>query len=87
MVEILKQNQYVPMPVEKQIAIIFAAANGLLDDIDQSKVNDFEDSLLSHLDASHKDILDSIKNTGAIDDNINDKLLKAIENFKSGYSN
>ena len=86
MVEILKQNQYVPMPVEKQIAIIFAAANGLLDDIDQSKVNDFEDSLLSHLDASHKDILDSIKNTGAIDDNINDKLLKAIENFKSGYS-
>ena len=60
MVEILKQNQYVPMPVEKQIAIIFAAANGLLDDIEQSDVSNFESELLSHLDTSHNNILDSI---------------------------
>ena len=87
MVEILKQNQYVPMPVEKQIAIIFAAANGLLDDIEQSDVSNFESELLSHLDTSHNNILDSIKTTGAIDDKINDKLLEAIKSFKTGYSN
>ena len=73
------------MPIENQIAIIFAASKGILDDIEQYDVGNFETKLLSYLDASHREILDSIKNTGEINDDTNSKLLKAIEDFKSGY--
>ena len=55
MVEILKQNQYVPMAVEKQVAIIFAASKGYLDDIDVEKVADYEAGLFEYLDANSSD--------------------------------
>ena len=49
MVEILKQNQYVPMSVENQVAIIYAGVNGYLDDIEIDKVGEYESGLMEHL--------------------------------------
>jgi F-type H+-transporting ATPase subunit alpha len=85
MVEVLKQNQYVPMTVEKQVAIIFSAGKGLLDDIETSKVREFESAVLEHLENSHGDILSSIKDSGEISDDVAKKLEKAVSDFKKGF--
>ena len=86
MVEILKQNQYVPMAVEKQVAIIFAASKGYLDDIDVEKVADFEAGLFEYLDANASDQLKAIKDEGIISDENSDALDKAISDFKNSFA-
>ena len=86
MVEILKQHQYVPMAVEKQVAIIFAASKGYLDDIDVEKVADFETSLFEYLDANASDQLKAIKDEGTISDENSDALDKAISDFKNSFA-
>jgi len=86
MVEILKQNQYVPMSVENQVAIIYAGVQGMLDDIENDKVNVFETGLFDHLKANHADILESIKTAGEITDETGEKLKAAIEDFKKGFT-
>tara|TARA_B100001105_G_scaffold229027_1_gene200416 strand:- start:183 stop:1400 length:1218 start_codon:yes stop_codon:yes gene_type:complete len=86
MVEILKQNQYVPMVIEKQVAIIFAASKGYLDDIDVEKVADFETSLFEYLDANASDQLKAIKDEGTISDENSDALDKAISDFKNSFA-
>ena len=85
MVEILKQNQYVPMDVEKQIAIIFAASKGQLDDLDIEEISDFETGLFEYLDANASDSLASIVNEGTISEDTGEKLEKAISDFKAGF--
>ena len=86
MVEILKQNQYVPMSVEKQTAIIYAASKGHLDDLEISKVGTFESELLEYLDQNHREILESIVNEGKITKDNEEKLDKSISNFKKSFS-
>jgi len=86
MVEILKQNQYVPMDVEKQVAIIFAASKGHLDDVPADKVSDFETGLLEYLDANAADSLASIVNNGKITDENAGALEKAIVDYKAGFN-
>ena len=85
MVEVLKQNQYVPMTVEKQVAIIFAAGKGLLDDIETNKVREFESAVLEHLENSHGDLLASINKSGEVSDDVAKKLEKGISDFKKGF--
>ena len=86
MVEILKQNQYVPMDVGQQIAIIFAASKGYLDDVAVEKVGVFEKALIEHIEDSANDILGSITKEGKISEE-NEKLLEDfIINFKKGFS-
>ena len=85
MVEILKQNQYVPMDVEKQIAIIFAASKGHLDDLEIEEISDFETGLLEYLDANASDSLVSIVKEGTISEDTGEKLEKAISDFKAGF--
>ena len=85
MVEILKQNQYVPMDVEKQIAIIFAASKGHLDDLDVEQVSEFEAGLFEYLDANASDSLASIISEGSISDATAEKLEKAISDYKVGF--
>ena len=85
MVEILKQNQYVPMDVEKQIAIIFAASKGQLDDLDIEEISYFETGLFEYLDANASDSLASIVNEGTISEDTGEKLEKAISDFKVGF--
>ena len=85
MVEILKQNQYVPMDVEKQIAIIFAASKGHLDDLDANQVSEFESGLLEYLDANASDSLANIVSEGTISDETAGKLEKSITDYKTGF--
>ena len=85
MVEILKQNQYVPMDVEKQIAIIFAASKGLLDDLNIEEISEFETGLFEYLDANAADSLASIVNEGTISEETGEKLEKAILDYKAGF--
>ena len=85
MVEILKQNQYVPMDTEKQVAIIFSAGKGLLDDIPANKVREFEATVLEHLENNHKDLLDSIKTSGEVSDDVGAKLDNEVNDFKKGF--
>ena len=85
MVEILKQNQYVPMAVEHQIVIIFAGGQGMLDDIPNDRVGEFEKGLLGYIDAKHSEMLAAIKSSGEISDEINKELRKAIEDYKKGF--
>ncbi len=86
MVEILKQNQYVPVDVEKQVAIIFAASKGHLDDLPVEQISDFESGLFEYLDANAKDSLDSIVSEGTISDETAEKLEKAIKDYKGGFN-
>jgi len=85
MVEILKQNQYVPMAVEHQVVIIFAGGQGMLDDIPNDRVGEFEKGLLGYIDAKHSEMLAAIKSAGEISDEINKELRKAIEDYKKGF--
>jgi len=85
MVEILKQNQYVPMDVAKQISIIFAGTNGHLDDIPIDKVSEFEIGLFDYLDANNATELDSITTEGKISKDVETKLNEAIAAFKGGF--
>ena len=84
-VELLKQNQYSPMPVEKQIAIIFCGTNGLLSKVPVNRVREFEKQYLDIIEAKHRDILDQLK-SGKIDDDIKavlkEEALVLSEQFK-----
>ena len=85
MVEILKQNQYVPMTVERQIAIIFAASKGHLDDIEIEKVSEFESNLFDYLEANASDQLSLIKESGDLSDDTSKSLDKLISDFKNSF--
>jgi F-type H+-transporting ATPase subunit alpha len=83
-VEILKQKQYSPVPVEKQIAIIFCGTRGLLRDVPVNKVKSFEADFLEYLETKHKPVLDSLK-TGTINNEITDTLEKAAAEVAMRY--
>ena len=85
MVEVLKQNQYVPMSVENQVAIIFAGSEGFLDDIPVEKVGEFETGLLEYLESNYVTVLDSIREAGELSEEKRDELKKAIDEFKKGF--
>ena len=85
MVEILKQNQYVPMDVEKQVSIIFAASKGHLDDLPVEQISDFEAGLFEYIDSNARDSLDSIVSEGKISDETAEKLEKAIKDYKGEF--
>ena len=85
MVEILKQGQYVPMPVEKQVAIIFAASKGYLDSVPAEKVAEFESSLFDYLEANNSEDLKAIVAEGSISDELAATLEKAISSFAEGF--
>jgi F-type H+-transporting ATPase subunit alpha len=73
-VEILKQGQYSPCTVEKQIAILFCGTKGLLKDVPLRKVKEFEFEFLEYLDLKHKDVLSQLK-----DGILNDQITKVLE--------
>ncbi len=85
--EILKQDQYTPLPVEKQIAIIFAGTNGLLDDLAVAYCGPFEQYLYRFLDASHPALLQKIRDRKTIDDEIKSELQKVIREAKERFKN
>jgi F-type H+-transporting ATPase subunit alpha len=86
LVEILKQGQYIPMPVEKQVAIIFLGTQGLLDTVDLRFIRKFEEEFLSMLEIKHSDILKKIAESGTLEADAAAKLkeiaLKFVDSFK-----
>jgi F-type H+-transporting ATPase subunit alpha len=85
MVEILKQGQYSPLPVEKQVAIIYAGTNGVLDDLPLDQIKAFEQELYRFLENAHPAILTTIKEKKTLDDEMKGKLNSAIQEFKSRF--
>ena len=85
LVELLKQPQYNPMPAQEQVASIYAATNGYMDDIAVEKIRDFEAALLTYLRDTKKDILDTIRDKKVLTDELKASLNAAIESFKQGY--
>jgi len=84
LMEIMKQGQFDPMPVEKQVASIYTATKGFLDDIPVGDVGRFEKELLSYLDSNKPQLLEHIRTTHELPDE--KELNAAIEEFKKGFS-
>jgi F-type H+-transporting ATPase subunit alpha len=85
-VEIMKQGQYQPMPVEEQVISIWAVSNGYMDDLPVENVRRFEGELLDHMRTRHSDIGDAIVEKGALDDDLVEKLRNAIDGFKASFT-
>ncbi len=86
MTELLKQPRYVPMPVEKQIAVIFAGTRGFLDDVPVEKVRQLEEGLLKFLEGNYPQILTHIKERKVLSEELEKELEKAIKEFKEAFS-
>jgi F-type H+/Na+-transporting ATPase subunit alpha len=86
LVEILKQPQYEPLPVEKQVAIIFAGTNGYLDAIPISEIRSFETELYSYLDARHPQVLKGIATKKQLDDELKGALNAAVKEFATDFA-
>jgi len=86
MVELLKQPPYAPIPVEKQVLIIFAGAKGYLDSIDVKSVGRFEAELNSYVEAKYADIFEQLKAKKAIDKELEELLHKALSEFKATFA-
>jgi F-type H+-transporting ATPase subunit alpha len=81
-VEILKQGQYQPMPVERQVMIIFAVTQGFLDDVDVGRIRAWEESFLEYVGSAHPEIGRAIREEKALSDLTEKKLRDAIEEHK-----
>jgi len=86
LVEILKQGQYSPLSVEKQVIIIYAGTNGYLDDIDVDKCRAFETALHRLIETSHPTLLTRIREKKAIDDEIKTQLVAVIKEAKDKFN-
>ena len=82
LMEILKQDQYQPMPVEKQVIILYAAANDFLSDIKVTDIRRFESELLEYIDTHYRDLTKNIIQKTGLDDALKDSMDKSIIEFK-----
>ena len=82
-VEVLKQPQYQPMPVEQQVIVILAVTNGLIDDIEVPAIKAWEKGLLEFMAAQHSALVAEIKTRKALSDELSGRLRKAIEEYKA----
>jgi F-type H+/Na+-transporting ATPase subunit alpha len=86
LVELLKQPQYKPMPVEEQVVSIFLGTGGHLDSVPVEDVRRFETELLDHMRASEESILGGIRDSGKLSEEAEKQLEDAINNFKKGFA-
>jgi F-type H+/Na+-transporting ATPase subunit alpha len=82
LVEVLKQAQYMPMTAEKEVAILFAAAKGYLDEWPESAVAEYEKQMLDFMESKHQDVLKTIAEAKDISDDTDKKLKAALDEFK-----
>ena len=82
-VEVLKQPQYEPMPVEQQVIVIFAVTTGLLDDVDVPKIKEWEVGMREFMTAQHPEIAEEIRTRRTLSDDLSGRLRKAIEEYKA----
>ena len=85
LVEILKQNQYTPMNIEKQVAMLFAVTKGFLDDIPVNKLASFEQKFLDFMTTRRTSVLDAISKEKDLSDKLATDLQKSIMEFKKGF--
>jgi len=85
LVEILKQGQYQPLPLEKQIVIIFAGVKGHLDDLPIEQLRKFEEELYRYIDNSNRGLWDEISTKKALDDALTAKITDVIKEFKTRF--
>ena len=81
--ELLKQPQFAPLSLSKQVTILYAGVNGLLDDVPTEKLGDLERAFHEYMAASHRPILDEIQNTGDFSEGTDGALRQAILDFKA----
>ena len=81
--EILKQGQYQPMPVEKQVLIIWAVTNGMADDIAVEDLKRFEEELGAFIENSHPAVMTTLRDKKTIDDTLKASMREAIDDFKA----
>ena len=86
LVEILKQGQYQPLPVEKQVVAIFAVNNGYVDEYPTTVVQRYEKEMISFMESSYSDVLDTIRDKKALDDELQDKIKAALDEFKGQFA-
>src|SRR5512135_2682219 len=86
MVELLKQDQYVPMSVENQIVVIFAGTNGYVDEVPVNALKKFEQEMLRFMTSKHQALLGDIKTKKQLDDDLKARIKSAIEEFKKSFT-
>jgi F-type H+-transporting ATPase subunit alpha len=85
MMELLKQPQYQPLPLQEQVAVLYAGTRGFLDDVPVEAIGKFEKEFLDFMRNSKADILNTIKETNDLDKGTEEKLKAAIEEFKKTF--
>ncbi|HEY2286785.1 MAG TPA: F0F1 ATP synthase subunit alpha, partial [Streptosporangiaceae bacterium] len=85
LVELLKQRQFSPLPVERQVVSVWAGTNGRLDDVPVDDVARFESELLDFIGRSHGGIYDTIRETGDLSDDAAASLQDAVDEFRRGF--
>ena len=84
--ELLKQDQFVPMPPEEQVVTLYAGVRGFLDKMPVNKIKQFEAAYLKHMRANHSGLLDTIKKEGSVSDSTDSALKEALTNFLSTFN-
>ena len=80
--ELLKQDQYSPMPLAQQVIAVFSGVRGFLDDVELADIKNIEKQIYEEIKSSNPEIIDSINNTGKLDEEIEKKLISIIEKFE-----
>lgn len=83
--ELLKQGQYVPLPIEEQVCVIYAGVRGHLDKLEPNKITKFEAEFLKHLRASQQDLLNTIRTEGQLSKDTDAKLKKVVVDFVNAF--
>lgn len=86
LVELLKQDQYKPVPVEEQILVIFAGVSGYLDDVANDRIKDFEREFINYVKANNKGILQEIKDKKELTEPLKENISKTIKEFLNIFS-
>nr|WP_314218232.1 F0F1 ATP synthase subunit alpha [uncultured Campylobacter sp.] len=86
MVEILKQPPYSPLPVENQVVVIFAGSRGFLDDVPTSSIGKFEAELYPYIEAKYPEIFEEIRSKKTIEKDLEENLIKALNDFKATFA-
>ena len=86
LVEILKQGQYEPLPVEEQVAVITAATEGMIDRIPTDRIQDFEEEFLERLRLRHEDLLTEIRQTGKVSDDASETIQQEAKDLAAMYA-
>ena len=85
LVELLKQDQYEPLPVEKQVLIIYAGTNGFIDELPLTTLKKYEQELYSFIESKHPDVFADILKKRELDGDLRAKINKALEEFKAVF--